>query len=88
MMGLDRWLDELADILTLRAEYYFYQSTDIELDRGKFKHLIKQDIIEAISKHNIRMTKILFRIPVTRYFLAYCRDEKYQWFSLYRKEFG
>jgi len=34
------------------------------------------------------MTKILFRIPFTRYFLGHCRDEKYQWFSLYRKEFG
>lgn len=32
--------------------------------------------------------KILFRVPLTRYFLAYCRDEKYRYFSLYRKRFG
>lgn len=33
-------------------------------------------------------TKILFKIPFTKYFLAYCRDGKYRWFSLYKKQFG
>lgn len=32
--------------------------------------------------------KILFRIPLTRYFLAYCKDDKYRYFSLYKKRFG
>ena len=32
--------------------------------------------------------KILFKLPFTRFFLAYCRDDKYRWFSLYKKQFG
>ena len=34
------------------------------------------------------LVKILFRIPCTCFFLAYCKDERYIYFSVYKKMFG
>ena len=38
---------EIADELTLKAEYYLYKSSDITIDKGKLKHFVE----EALNDH-------------------------------------
>ena len=48
MSKFEIWVDKLVKVLSQRAEYHLYQSTDIEIDRGKFEYFAKEEIIKAI----------------------------------------
>ncbi len=50
-MSIAKRVDEFVNDILKIAEYYFYYSTDIEIDRGKAKVAIIQKINEFVSKN-------------------------------------
>ena len=45
----EKKVDEFIDEIVGRAEYHLYRSSDIDIDRGKFKYYLVQAIVKLVE---------------------------------------